>query len=397
MTIPFAGNPASSGKPTNLERRAGYDVWLLAVTFGLCICGAIFVWTSSAAHSWRMAGGDSATIFWSHMGRLGWGLVCMAVFSFVDYHVLGGRTARVAALIALSGLVVVLFLAQPAGATAHRWIYVHGFSFQPAELAKFALINYLAFRFGSRDSDPFAWDRRKVYVGALVVSLFVISLILVEPNLSMTVLVFGTAALMFFLSGIHLRPLLILTGASAIPLSLAAWLTPYMRDRLIDYINGIVNPLNAGYHVKQSLIGIGQGGLMGLGLGGSTQKHFFLPQPYKDFIFSIVGEEAGLVGSLLLLAGFGLFLARAWRIARNAPDSYGYFLASGITCAIAISFTINVGVTLGILPATGQPLPFISYGGSSLMMTLGAVGVLLNISRQAHRRDETPDQPFEFR
>ncbi|HEY3294588.1 MAG TPA: FtsW/RodA/SpoVE family cell cycle protein [bacterium] len=394
MTTPFAGTPQTS---SNLERRAGYDVWLLAATIGLCICGAIFVWTSSAAHAWKMAGGDSATIFWSHIGRMGWGLVCMTVLSFVDYHILNKQAARFAILLALAALVAVLFIPQPAGATAHRWIYIRGFSFQPAELAKFALINYLAFRFGEHFDDPFSSDRRKVYVGSLIISVFVIGLILVEPNLSMTVLVFGTAALLFFLSGIRLKPLLILAGASAIPLSLAAWLTPYMRSRLTAYVDGIVDPLRAGYHVKQSLIGIGHGGVTGLGLGGSTQKHFFLPEPYKDFIFSIVGEEAGLIGSLLLLAGFGLFLARAWKIARHAPDSYGYYLAAGITCAIAISLTINVGVTLGLLPATGQPLPFISYGGSSLMMTLGAVGVLLNISKQSQRHSDSPHQPYRFK
>jgi len=393
VTVPFADAPKSA---TNLERRAGYDVWLLASTLGLCICGAIFVWTSSAAHAWRMAGGDSATIFWSHVGRLGWGLVCMFALSFVDYHVLDKLSARVAILVALAMLVAVLFLPQPAGATAHRWIYVRGFSFQPAELAKFALINYLAFRFGAHFADPFSSDRRKVYIGSLVVSVFAIGLVLIEPNLSMTVLIFGTAALLFFLSGIRLKPLLILAGASAVPLSFAAWLTPYMRTRLTDFVCGIVNPLKSGYHVKQSLIGIGQGGWTGLGLGGSTQKHFFLPEPYKDFIFSIVGEEAGLVGSVLLLLGFALFLARAWRIARHAPDGYGYYLAAGITCAIAISVTINVGVTLGLLPATGQPLPFISYGGSSLMMTLGAVGVLLNISKQSQGRGDSSNQPFQF-
>jgi len=394
MSVPFVGTPSSSN---TIERRAGYDVWLLAATLALCICGAIFVWTSSAAHSWRMAGGDSATIFWSHIGRLGWGLVCMVVLSFVDYHVLNNRTARAAIALALALLVAVLFVPQPSGATAHRWIYIRGFSFQPAELGKFALINYLACRFGNNFGDPFSLDLRKIYVGSLLISIFIIGLILVEPNLSMTALVLGTAALLFFLSGIRLKPLLILAGASAVPLSLAAWLTPYMHTRLTAYVEGIVDPLRAGYHVKQSLIGIGQGGLTGLGLGGSTQKHFFLPEPYKDFIFSIVGEEAGLIGAILLLAGFGLFLARAWKIARNAPDGYGYYLASGICCAVAISLTINVGVTLGLLPATGQPLPFISYGGSSLMMTLGAVGVLLNVSKQSQRRGESPHQPLQFR
>jgi cell division protein FtsW len=155
-----------------------------------------------------------------------------------------------------------------------------------------------------------------------------------------------------------------------------------------------MEPARASYHVKQSLIGIGQGGLMGIGLGNSTQKHFFLPEPYKDFIFSIVAEESGFIGALLMLVGFVLLLTRAWRVARGAPDGFGYYLGAGITLTIALSLVVNVGVTLGLLPATGQPLPFVSYGGSSLMMTLGAVGVLLNISRQSQQTRAAGDSPF---
>jgi cell division protein FtsW len=391
MTLPFSARSAAT---QNLEKRVGYDVWLLAITLTLCICGAIFVLTSSAAHSWQQFGGDSLAIFRNHVGRLGWGLVCMAVLTFVDYHHLT-RFARPIIIFAIVALIAVPFCPQPAGATAHRWLYFHGFSFQPAELAKFALINYLAMRFGARFEDPFAPDKRKIYWGAMIICLVIFSLILIEPNLSMAVLTLGTVSLLFFISGIRLKPLIILGSACVLPFSAIAWLTPYMRDRLTAYAQGIVDPLKAGYHVKQSLIGIGQGGVIGLGLGGSTQKHFFLPEPHKDFIFSIIGEELGLLGALLILAGFIFFLTRAWKITRQAPDGPGYFLAAGITAAIAMSFIINVGVTLGLLPATGQPLPFISYGGTSLMMTLGAVGVLLNISRQSQPGIGRFHQPFE--
>ena len=392
MTFPFSGEPAGSA---NLEKRAGYDVWLLALTLAMCVGGSIFVLTASAAHSWQLYHGDSMAIFWSHVSRAGLGLVCMALLALVDYHRLGSL-ARYIWLGSAVALVIVLFLPQPPGATAHRWIYLRGFSFQPAELAKFALINYLAYRFGSARDGPFAADRGKLYVGALTVSALTFSFVLVEPNLSMALLVAGTASLVFFLSGVRLKPLAILGGACAIPLALVAWFTPYMHDRLTAFAGGIANPFKAGYHVKQSLIGIGQGGITGVGLGASTQKHFFLPEPFKDFIFSIVGEELGLIGALLLLVGFVLLLARAWQITKRAPDGFGYFLAAGITCAIGLSMIINIGVTLGLLPATGQPLPLISYGGSSLMMTLGAIGVLLNISRQAQRRGDIGDQPILF-
>jgi cell division protein FtsW len=383
--------PGSLPASDQMTRRAGYDVWLLALTLILCTCGAIFVWTSSAAHSWNLHGVDSTVIFRSHVGRLVWGLLCMIGLSLVDYHLLG-KLARWLIGFSFLALIAVLIIPQPAGATAHRWIYLHGFSFQPAELAKFSLINYLAFRFGTRGDAVFAADRRKVFWGAAIVAIVTISLVLMEPNYSMVALVLATSALLFFLAGIPLKPFVILGGAMSVPLALVAWLTTYMRSRLTAYADGILDPMRASYHVKQSLIGIGQGGLTGVGLGGSTQKHFFLPEPYKDFIFSIVGEELGLIGAVLVLTAFGLLLLRAWKITRSAPDGFGYFLAAGITCTIAMSLVVNVGVTLGLLPATGQPLPFISYGGSSLMMTLGAVGVLLNISRQAQRGTDRFDQ-----
>jgi cell division protein FtsW len=393
MTLPFSPRLPV---PENLEKRVGYDVWLLAATLALCICGAIFVLTSSAAHSWQQYGGDSMAIFRNHVGRVGWGIVCLIVLTFVDYHRLIDL-ARPVMILAIVALIAVPFCPQPSGATAHRWIYYHGFSFQPAELAKFALINYLAMRFGAHFEDPFAHDRRKIYWGALIVCVVVFGLILLEPNLSMAVLTLGTVSLLFYISGIRLKPLFILGSACILPFSAIAWLTPYMRVRLTAYFDGVVNPLHAGYHVKQSLIGIGQGGFFGLGLGGSTQKHFFLPEPHKDFIFSIIGEELGLLGALCILAGFVFFFTRAWKITRQAPDGFGYFLGAGITCAIALSFIINVGVTLGLLPATGQPLPFISYGGTSLMMTLGAVGVLLNISRQSQPSASRSYHLFENR
>lgn len=386
--------PISQTRPS-LERRVGYDVWLLVITITLCLCGAIFVLTSSAVHSWRIHHGDSTAIFRNHIGRLGWGLVCMATMAFVDYHLLR-RWARWLWLAGFALLIAVLFLPQPPGATAHRWIYLGGFSFQPAELAKFALIAYLAMRFAAFRDDPFAFDRNRVYRGALIVSVLTFGFILLEPNLSMAMLVIGVTSLMFFLSGIRMKPLLILGSALAVPLALVAWLTPYMNSRLTAYAHGIFEPTRASYHVRQSLIGVGQGGFLGIGLGNSTQKHFFLPEPYKDFIFSIVAEESGFIGALLLLAGFTLLLARAWRIAQDAPDHFGCFLAKGITLSIAVSFVVNIGVTLGLLPATGQPLPFISYGGSSLMITLGAIGVLLNISRQSQKTKSAHEAPYNL-
>ncbi len=367
------------------ENRVGYDVWLLVLTLCLCICGAIFVMTSSSSHSWESHHGDSLAIFWNHLGRLGWGLACLIILSFVDYHVFE-KLSRPLVIISIGLLIAVYFVPQAPGASAKRWISLFGMSFQPAELAKYSLIAYLAARFTQLRQESFATDPKQVYKGTLLIAAAILGLVAPEKNLSMAALIFGGTAIMFYLSGVRLKPLLI-PGAVAIALfGVLAWVTPYMRERLTSFFSGILDPTQASYHVKQSLVGLGQGGISGLGLGGSTQKHFFLPEPYKDFIFSIVGEELGIFGATALLLAFLAFFSRAWRISRGAPDEFGYFLGMGITCALALSLFVNVGVTLGLLPPTGQPLPFISYGGSSLMMSLGAVGILLNISKQALRR-----------
>lgn len=376
---------ARSPRQPEWENRAGYDVWLLVLTLCLSICGAIFVMTSSSSHSWESHHGDSLAIFWNHLGRLGWGLACLIILSFVDYHVFE-KLSRPLVVISIWLLIAVYFIPQAPGATAKRWISLFGMSFQPAELAKYALIAYLAARFTQMRQDSFAADPKQVYKGTLVIAAVILGLVAPEKNLSMAALIFGGTAIMFYLSGAKLKPLLIPGAAAIVLFGILAWVTPYMRERLTSFFSGILDPTQASYHVKQSLVGLGQGGISGLGLGGSTQKHFFLPEPYKDFIFSIVGEELGIFGAAALLLTFLAFFSRAWKISRGAPDDFGYFLGMGITCALALSLFVNVGVTLGLLPPTGQPLPFVSYGGSSLMMSLGAVGILLNISKQALRR-----------
>src|SRR3989339_688860 len=363
MSTPFS----SHGMQTlELDKQAGYDVTLLLTTLLLCTCGAIFVLTSSAIHSWQVFDGNSRAIFWNHMTRLGIGLVMMLLLSFVNYHVFE-RFARPMALISLLLLVAVLFVPQAAGTTARRWLYFGSFSIQPAEIAKYSLIAYLAMRFTILREQPYRLNESKALWGCMFTAGLVMVMIVVEPNLSMALLVTGIVALMFFTAGINLRGLII-PGIVAIScFALVTALNSYMQTRISEFFAGIANPFNSSYHVKQSLVGIGSGGLTGVGLGQSTQKHFFLPEPYNDFIFSIIGEELGFLGTIGLLICFIFLLTRGWKIARNAPDAFGYYLAAGITFSFVISFVINIGVTLGVLPATGQPLPFISYGGTSLI------------------------------
>lgn len=368
-----------------LEKRTGYDVTLVFATLCLCIIGVVFVMTSSSVYARQHFGGDSMAITRSHLIRLAPAVILMLLLSFIDYKHLR-RYVRPILLIGVVGLVAVLFTPQRTGATAHRWLNFFGFSFQPAELAKYALVAYLAMKFSTPRRESHMTNLRTAYVGCSVITLFIVLLILAEPNLSMACLVLGVAALLYFLSGIGLRRVMLGSAVLLPVLSAVMWLTPYMRKRMSPFFSGILDPVQAGYQVKQSVVGIGHGGFLGVGFGASTQKHLFLPEPHKDFIFSIIAEEIGLIGSAVILALFIVVLIRAWRVARNAPDAFGYFLAAGITCCIGLSFIVNIGVSLGLLPATGQPLPMISFGGSSLLVTLGSIGILLNISRQALRR-----------
>ncbi len=377
--------------PQDLEQQSGYDIWLLFLTILLCVIGAIFVLTSSAMHSWQGHLGSMSAIFQNHLTKMAMGLCAMTAAAFVNYRVLE-KLARPAVLVSLALLIVVLYVPQPPKINANRFITILGFSFQPSELAKFALISYFAARMAEHFRDPFATNRNQIYKGFLVILALMVWLIYEEPNLSMVMLFIGISGVLLMLSGIPIRILLIAGPGVGVLSVLAAWLTGYQRDRITAYVDGILNPLNSSYHVFQSFVGIGHGGVTGVGLGESTQKHFFLPEPYKDFIFAIVGEELGFAGSIAMLVLFALLLWRCWRIARLCREPFGYYLAAGITASFAISVVVNLGVTLGLLPATGQPLPFISFGGTSMIVSLAAIGVLLNISRHVQKQTATESQ-----
>jgi cell division protein FtsW len=176
-------------------------------------------------------------------------------------------------------------------------------------------------------------------------------------------------------------------------LAIVAWAVPYTRGRLVGYSASLLEPSQACFHTRQSLIGLGKGGLFGHGPGQSTWAYSHLPIPHKDSIFSVLGEELGFLGCVVLLIIFALLFWRGMKIARNAPDLFGYYLARGILLVIACAFFINVGVAVGLLPPTGHPLPFVSYGGSSLVMSLASVGILLNISRQGVRAEKDLLEP----
>jgi cell division protein FtsW len=365
----------------------GFDLPLLLFVGILLFAGAMLVMSSSAAVAYAKE--DYAlSIFVKHLIRMGAGIALLIALAFSDYH----RLLKIAEPLMLATLVLlllVLFWPMKPGASSHRQLYLGSLNLQPAEIAKFAVVLYLSYCFSRREATlPAETSKQFMLRCSLPVGLG-IGLILCETNLSMAVIVLVSAFAMLFLTGIPMKTLGKVALVVVPILAAVAWLIPYTHARLTGYWMGILEPSQARFHTRQSLIGLGKGGLLGQGPGQSTWAYSHLPIPHKDSIFSILGEELGFLGCIVLLAIFALFLWRGMAIARKAPDPFGYYLANGILLVIACTFFINVGVAVGLLPPTGQPLPFVSYGGSSLVMSLGAVGILLNISRQsAHSEEE---------
>ena len=262
---------------------------------------------------------------------------------------------------------------------AYRWVPIPGFgAFQPADLMRLALVIFLAERL---NHDKGALSDFKEYVRHAGVVALAMGLIVMQPDLGTALAIGLTCALMMYVSGVQIVHLAA-SAMSALPIvAFIVFGLGYRKERVMTFLNPTGDVQGDGYQITQSLVALGSGGLTGLGLTQSLQKHFFLPEPHTDFVFSIVGEELGLVGTLGLLAGFLLFGHLGMKVARQAPDFYGFLLASGLTFMVMVYALINVGVSIGLLPTTGLPLPFISYGGSSLLLTMVASGLLINVGR----------------
>jgi cell division protein FtsW len=265
---------------------------------------------------------------------------------------------------------------------AARWIQVGPVSLQPSELAKFAVIAasaaILARNMKHLESDPVRWIVPLAFIVGGV-SL----LILLQPDLGTMMVIALTAFILLFLAGVRLRLLAtsaVLSGALGLALIMAKG---YRRTRFLSFLHPWADPRHTGYHIVQSLIALGSGHLLGVGLGASRQKWTYVPNAHTDFIFSILGEELGLVGELVVLALFGALVYAGIRVALRAPDAFGRLLAGGITAWLGLQALVNLGAVTGLLPITGVPLPFVSFGGSSLIVSLASVGVLLSIGRAA--------------
>jgi cell division protein FtsW len=312
-----------------------------------------------------------------------WAALGMAVLGIVmrlDYHTYREPAFIWTALgLVALGLVAVLF--SPPVNNARRWFAVGGLGIQPSELAKLAAIIFIAAlleRRMDRINEP---GYSLIPIGLVVISL--VGLILLEPDFGTSMSLVAIAAVMVFAAGLNYT---YIVGAVLCALPAIAFLvmgTSYRRQRVLTFLDPWSDPLGAGFQVIQSLIAVGTGGMWGKGLMNGVQKLFFLPEPHTDFIYSVISEELGLVGATAVLLCFCVITWRGLRVSIRAPDRFGAFLALGLTTMVAIQAFVNVSVVLGLMPTKGIPLPFVSAGGSSLLINLLGMGVLLNVSQHA--------------
>ena len=355
------------------------NIWLIVAVSLLVIIGCVFVYSASS-YSASLNYGNKYYFLTKQIIGVVLGFIMMFFASKIDYSIY--NKYKVVILIVSIVLLALVFIPGLGVSNygAKRWIKMPGFTIQPSEIAKFGFITFCAGYLANNR------DIVKSFRGILPILLIggvICLLIMLEPNMSITICVGLTMFLMLFIGGAQIKHFLIL----AVPvIALAVVLViiePYRMERLVAFINPWKNPQGEGYQLIQSLYSLSSGGLFGVGIFNSRQKYLFLPFSESDFIFSIIGEETGFFGCLVLILIFSVVVFQGSKIAKNAKDRFGCYLASGITFIISTQVLINIAVVTGSIPPTGVPLPFISTGSTSLVVFMSAIGVLLNIDKQS--------------
>ncbi len=362
-----------------MAKKLSSDRGLFAVTVALLASGLVMVWSASSGLAQERYGNAYyflvRQVLWACVG-----LVCMVAAMRLDYRKLRQPAVVYSAVIVTTVLLIAVLFMHPVN-DAHRWVRLGRLSLQPAELAKLTTILFLAYHL----------ERKADHLNEFLPSLFPVLLLLgwfaflvfIQPDLGSAATLGLIGCVMLFLAGVRLRYFAALAVVGIPVLYQAVMMAAYRRDRIEAYLNPWSDARGSGYQIIQSLIAVGTGGFGGVGLMEGRQKLFYLPYPYSDFIYAVIGEELGMLGAAAILAAFVLLLWRGIRAAWKAPDPFGTYLAAGLTLWIVLQAFINVSVVLGLLPTKGIPLPFISAGGSSLLFTLIGVGLVLNVSQHA--------------
>ena len=360
-----------------MARKLKPDWILFVTTLTLVLIGVVMVFSSSAvlAKEWY---GDPNRFAFRHVVAVSLGLIAMFALMKVDYHRYR-HPAVVFSLLSLVTALLVLAFLMPTSANTHRWIRFAGLSYQPAELAKLSIIVFLAYFLEKQKGR--VNDVTLTLIPIAVVSLLFTGLIVLQPDLGTAISILAVVAVLLFVAGLNWRWIALVALMAAPVLYVFVYQVSWRRERLLAFLDPWADPLGSGFQIIQSLISVGTGGIAGVGFMEGQQKLFYLPEPHTDFIYAVVGEELGLIGTAMVLTLFSVFLWRGLRSAARAPDPFGFYLALGITMMVAVQAFINMSVVLGLLPTTGIPLPFLSYGGSSFLIMLAGVGLLINVSQ----------------
>ena len=385
--IPIHADPAAAmrKKKKFLYAAGGFDIPFLLILLSVLVIGLVCLYSASYVYAFYNNDGDSFFYIKKQLIFAALGIVAMFALSFVDYH----RWHRFAWMLwVFSILLLGVVLLMPAQSGIHRWIRIPGVGqFQPSEVAKFSLILLFSHLISLN------YKRIGTFTGGFLPLLGILmvtcGLVFLEPHLSGTILICMLGLVLMFVGGCRLRylVLIVLLGASAV--FFAVFVLHYEQERIDVWLHPLevytrdAAGRNEAWQTVQSLFTIGSGGLLGQGLGNSRQKHLFLPEPQNDFIFAVVCEELGFIGAALILLLFALLIWRGFVIAMNAPDKFGSVLAIGLTAQIGIQVILNIAVVTNSMPNTGISLPFFSYGGTSLVMLLAQMGIVLAISRQS--------------
>lgn len=362
-----------------MVRRAGSDKMLIATVLLMSLFGLLMVYSSTMILA-KEKYGDSFFFFKKQLLFLAIGLLIMTIVALLKYPVYLNRKVVTFVMFIVVAALIMVFLTGKIN-NSYRWIKFLGISVQPSEFAKIAVVLYMSFILGRHDAD--VNNLRKLFVLLLPV-LGIELLILKEPDYGTFFLILMIVFILLFVAGLKLR-YLFSSFFVLIPFSIVIiMMNPERLNRILAFLNPEKYYQTVGFQAAQSIYAVGSGGIFGQGLGNSTQKLYFLPYAYTDFIFSIIAEEIGLIGSLVLLILFSVFLIRGIAIAKFSGSRHSYLLVTGLTFLIVAQALINISVTIGIFPTKGIALPFISIGGSSLISTLLICGIILNVSR--HRK-----------
>lgn len=390
MAVSQAAKTPSAAKRLRrgwLYAKSGFDIPFLVILLLLLAVGLVCLYSSSYAYAYKWEDGDSyfyirRQVIFALLGLAA--MLAASLFNYEKWHLFAVPLLVVSVIL----LVVVLFLPSETG--VHRWIRFAGQQFQPSEIAKFALILLFAHLISLNHK------RMKTFMGGFLPFVLVMGvvcgLVFLEPHLSGTILLLAIGLIMMYVGGSNKLYLAGLVVAGAAVVFLMVFVGGYEQDRIAVWQDPLgVNEADPGgdaWQTVQSLYAIGSGGLMGQGLGNSRQKHLFLPEPHNDFIFSVICEELGLVGAVLVIALFGLLVWRGFVIGMKAKDKFGSMLAIGLTAQVGVQALLNMAVVTNTVPNTGISLPFFSYGGTSLIMLLAQMGVVLAVSRQSRETAE---------